>query len=87
MEADPARQGIPGGWVIKRLGSDGKLGVGLANPQGVRPGPLGYGTDEPQIFATKPNRAECPAARGHAADRRRQTRRGWPRRGGHQKKK
>ena len=64
MEAD--RHGKAYRAVIKRLGSDGKLGVGWPKEFGG----LGYGPIEQQIFVNEAAPGRRAAARGHPADRR-----------------
>ena len=52
--------------VIKRMGTDGKLGVGWPKEFGG----LGFGPIEQQIFVNEAAPRRCAAARGDAADRR-----------------
>ena len=63
MEAD--RHGKAYRAVIKRMGSDGKLGVGWPKEFGGH----GFGPIEQSIFVNEAHRADVPAARRHAADR------------------
>ena len=64
MEAD--RHGKAYRAVIKRMGSDGKLGVGWPKEFGG----LGYGPIEQQIFVNEAHRADVPLPAVTLADRR-----------------